>query len=73
MFHLTKMNINICPFLYKFIPFSYSVLKVMVGDPSFPEKLKPYNVDSIVAEKKDKTEADSSNENFSKIAVITVS
>ena len=45
----------------------------MVGDPSFPEKLKPYNVDSIVAEKKDKTEADSSNENFSKIAVITVS
>ena len=60
-------------FLYEFIPFNYDVLRVMVGDPSFPKNLKPYEVLLIDAERKDETKADSSTENLSKIAVITVS
>ena len=60
-------------FLYEFIPFNYKVLRVMVGDPSFPENLKPYEVGSIDAERNDETKKESFNEILSKIAVITVS
>ena len=45
----------------------------MVGDPSFPENLKPYEVGSIDAERNDETKKESFNEILSKIAVITVS